>query len=58
MIFIGLTSQFGWVFLTAVVLAFECLLIGMLFAGGARRKVFTEEFMKRNFEREHTEVSS
>ena len=49
MIYIALTSHFGWVLLTAAVLAMECVLIGMLLAGGARRKVFTEEFMKRNF---------
>lgn len=56
MIFIGLTSEFGWVLLAAALVAFECVLIGALIVGGARRKAFPEEFMK-NFEKEHTEFT-
>lgn len=54
MIYIALTSHFGWVLLAAAALAMECVLIGMLLAGSARRKTFTEDFLKRNFEQEHT----
>ena len=43
--------------MVASVLAFECVLMGFLYAGKARSKVFTKEFMKENFEKEHAQVN-
>ena len=42
-------AGYGWVLLSAAIMSFSCLLIGFIFAGGARAKVFTEEYLKKNF---------
>jgi hypothetical protein len=56
-VFVALTTHYGYVLLSAAVLAFECFLIGMLFAGGTRRKIFDEEYMKNHYGRIHTEAT-
>lgn len=48
-----LPSEYGYVLIVGVVLAFEVLLIGFLFPGKIRGEIFTEEFMKTNFGDEH-----
>lgn len=45
----NLPEDYGWVLLVASIMALSCILIGFIFAGGARSKAFTEEFMKTNF---------
>ena len=42
-------AGYGWVLLSAAIMSFSCLMIGFIFAGGARKDVFTEEYMKKNF---------
>ncbi len=42
--------------LVCVLIAFEILIIGFLIPMGARKKVFTEQFMKDNFGKEHMEA--
>ena len=42
-------QEYGWVLLSAVIMGFSCLVVGFVFAGGARAKTFTEEYMKENF---------
>ena len=49
--------DYGWVLLSASVMSLSCLLVGFIFAGGARAKVFTEEFMKKNFGEEHKKAT-
>jgi hypothetical protein len=46
---LNIDPEFGYTLITAVAVAFECLLIGFLFAGRIRGKVFNEKFMKENF---------
>lgn len=48
-----LTTDYGYVLIVGVFIAFEVLLIGFLFPGRARGDIFTEEFMKTNFGSEH-----
>ena len=43
---LNVSTDFGWVLLTAVLMGLSCLIIGFVFAGGARGKVFTEEYLK------------
>ncbi len=49
----SLSSDYGYVLLASVLLAFELLLIGFLFPGRVRGEVFTEEYMKKNFGEDH-----
>lgn len=49
MVVLSFPNEFGYVLLAAVILAFECLLIGFLFPGRARSKIFNEDFMKSKF---------
>lgn len=44
-----LPDTYGYVLLICVIIAFELLVIGFLIPMGARKKAFTEEFMKENF---------
>ena len=39
--------------LSAVILAFECIIIGFVVPGRIRGKVFTKEFLKHNFNEIH-----
>lgn len=39
--------------LSAVILAFECIIIGFVVPGRIRGKVFTKEFLKHNFDEIH-----
>lgn len=50
---ITLPSNYGLPMLSAIVLAFECVLTGFFVAGRARSKVFTKEFLKTNFDQIH-----
>jgi hypothetical protein len=56
-VFVALTNYFGYVLLSAAILAFECFLIGGLFAGMTRNKIFDEEYMKNHYGRIHTEAT-
>ena len=49
---INLPETYNWVMFTGLMLLTECLMIGFIIAGGARRKVFTKEFMAQ-FNEEH-----
>lgn len=49
---LALSANYGYVFLAAAFVSFECLLIGFIFPGLARRKYFTQDFM-RQFEEVH-----
>ena len=53
---VTLKCDYGFVLLAAVLYAFECILIGFVFPGSARSKVFTEDFMNKNFGDEHKRV--
>jgi hypothetical protein len=44
---IALSPYFGYVLIAAALIALECIIIGFLFPGRARGKVFTESFMKQ-----------
>ena len=37
----------------AVFIAFECIMVGFIVAGGARRNVFTRQWMEDNFGKEY-----
>ena len=50
-------SDYGWVLLSAAVMSLSCLLVGFIFGGGARAKVFTQEYLKKNFGEEHRKVT-
>lgn len=45
-------NEYKWVMLVASLICFHYTVTGFM-AGGKRRKIFTEEFMKQNFEAEH-----
>ncbi len=51
-----LPDTYGYVLLICVIIGFELLLIGFLIPGSARRKTFTESFMKDNFGQAHREA--
>ena len=53
---IAVASEFGYVLLAAAILAFECVLIGLIFPTRVRPQVFTEEFMKINYQQVHGEA--
>ena len=44
---LALSPQYGYVFLAATLVSFECLVFGFLFPGLARRKYFTADFMRQ-----------
>ncbi len=46
-------NLYRYVALTATLILFHYTMTGFLVPGGVRGKVFTEEFMKENFETEH-----
>lgn len=46
--------EYGLLLLVSVILAFECVLFGILFPGRAR-KVFSKTFMKENFGKIHND---
>ena len=48
-----LPDNYGLPMLSAVCLAFECIMIGFLIPGGARKKVFNKKFLKDNFDEVH-----
>ena len=50
---LDLADEYGWVLLCSAVMAFSVILVGFIFAGSARTKAFTEEFMRENFNQEH-----
>ena len=52
-----LPDEFGYVLLSAAIMGFSILLVGFFFAGRVRGKVFTEEYMKKNFGSEHQQVT-
>ena len=45
----SIPQEYGWVLLSACIMGFSVIIMGFIFAHGARSKVFTEEFMKENF---------
>jgi cytochrome b len=50
---LSLPSTYGYVLLVAVLMGLQILLWGFIFSGGARKKAFTQEFMKDNFGQVH-----
>lgn len=44
-----LQPEFGWALIVAVLVGFECLLIGFLFPGRLRSKIFSKEFLEKHF---------
>ena len=52
-----ITSDYGYVLIVAVAIAFEILLIGFAFPGKVRGEIFTEEYMKSNFGEEHRKAT-
>lgn len=56
-ILLDLPVEYGWVLLCAALMGLSCILIGFVFAGGARAKVFTEDYLKENFGAEHLRVT-
>lgn len=46
---LNVAPEFGYTLITAVAVAFEVILIGFLFPGRFRAKVFNEKFMKEHF---------
>jgi uncharacterized membrane protein YecN with MAPEG domain len=53
MINVALTPDFGYVLAAAATLAFECLLIGMIYGSKGRSEAFDEEFMTNQYGRIH-----
>lgn len=49
---LAISTTYGYVLIVAASIAFECLLIGMIVIGIARRQVFTPDIMA-NFEQAH-----
>ena len=43
---LSISQEYGWVLLCACLMGFTVIIMGFIFAHGARSKVFTEEFMK------------
>jgi len=41
----NIDPEFGYALITAVLVGFECVLIGFLFPGRARAKVFNKKFL-------------
>lgn len=54
---LNLPVEFGWVLLSAVLMGLSCIVVGFIFAGGARGKVFTEQYLKENYGTEHKRVT-
>lgn len=50
---LNIDPNFGLAALSASLLAFETIMIGFLFPGRLRSKIFTKEFLKDNFGEEH-----
>jgi uncharacterized membrane protein YecN with MAPEG domain len=46
-------DTYGYVLLVAVIIAFEIILIGFLFPGRTRGRVFNKEFLEKHFGEEH-----
>jgi hypothetical protein len=46
---VNIHPEFGYALITAVLVGFECILIGFLFAGRVRGKVFNKKFLTDNF---------
>ena len=49
-----LTAEHGYLLLSLGAIAFECVLIGIVVVGGARRKIFTQQFMENHFGEAHS----
>lgn len=56
MVYLNLPDEFGYVLLIDVLIALEIIIIGFVIPQGARKKVFTEQFMKEHFETEHMQA--
>lgn len=56
MVYLNIPDEFGYVLLIDVLIAVEIIMIGFIIPHGARKKVFTEKFMKENFERDHMQA--
>ena len=53
---LSLSTDFGYVLVAIAVLAIEVFLIGFIMPGRIRGKVFTKEFMEKNFGSEHKDA--
>lgn len=54
---IAIGPEYGWVLLVAVLMGLSCIVIGFMFGGAPRYKVYTEEYMRKNFGEEHKRVT-
>lgn len=52
-----LPNEYGYVLLSAAVMGLSVILVGFIFAGRIRGKIFTEEYMKKNYGSEHQQVT-
>lgn len=50
-----LTPEHGWLLLSLVLIAAECITIGFSVVGKARTKVFTKQWMETHFGKQHQE---
>jgi len=48
--------EYPYVMLSSLLIGFLCLLFGFMVAGRKRGQIFTEEYMKKNFLKEHMEA--
>lgn len=46
---LNIAPEFGYALITAVLVGFECLLIGFLFPGRLRSKIFSKKYLEENF---------
>lgn len=46
---LALTPQYGYVLLAAVAISLELLVIGFVFPGAARSKIFSKAFLEEHF---------
>lgn len=44
-----LAPEFGWAVIVAVLVGFECLLIGFLCPGRLRNRIFNKEYLEKHF---------
>ena len=53
---VTLPSEYPYVMLTSLLIAFECYLFGYILIGPKRKAFFTDEFMQKHFGEEHAKA--
>ena len=46
---VHIAPEFGYALITAVLVGFECVLIGFFFPGRLRSKVFNKKYLEENY---------